>query len=442
MSMESVTLVNLVPPLRSDKTVPGGPLYIAAVLEENGCYVDFRDYQMSTYENPLDYHNIVKFLADSEDVIALGCFFNVLPFLLPTLQKVRDETPEKTMILGGPGPSSVAEKLMEAFPWIDIVVKGEGERTITELAQGVPYKDVKGIVFRSGENVVSTPPRERIHTLDEVPFPAYDKIDLTKYDQAGVITARGCPYRCTFCEVASLWGYHTEQRSVSNVMDEITLLHDRGMTDFHINDDTFVLNRKWVEQFCNQLQNDMDITWRCLGRINLMDRSLLSAMAQSGCNGIQYGVESGSEQILQKIGKQISISQIKEVVSMSVQYMEHVISTFMWGFPFETMGDFYETVYMMGVLNELGSLVKLLFLSPAPLSPLYREYKTQLQFDERFVPNVLWGIYEDKFSQEKKKEIFDLILRYPEVFSAFYYIDTPEVEKKYGILKQAGLLQR
>ena len=437
----NLTLVNLVPPLKGDTTVPGGPLYIAAVLEEEGWYVDFRDYQLTTYENPLDQKNIKDFLSDSEDILAIGCFFNVLPFLLPSLEEIKAETPEKIIILGGSGPSSVAERLMRKFPFIDVVVKGEGEKTVKEIAQGIPYSRIKGIVYRSNGRIIQTPERERIHNLDALPFPAYEKIDLSHYTQAGVVTARGCPYHCSFCEVASLWGYHTEQRSVSSVIKETKMLYDRGITSLHINDDTFVLNRKWVLDFCQSLKNEnIDITWRCLGRINLMDRDLLTTMANSGCVGIQYGIESGSEEVLKKVGKQITIPQVKEVIKMSVDAIEYVVSTFMWGFPFETMGDFFQTIYAMGVLADLGSLVKLLFLSPAPLSPLCKEYGNQLAFDEKFVPHLLWGVYEDKFSPEEKEQVFEMILQHPDVFSALYYVNSPDVEKKYEFLKNAGML--
>lgn len=439
--MKSVTLINFVPPLKGNTTVPLGPLYIRSVLEKEGISVDFRDYQLVMYENPLDQRNITNFLSDSEGILAVGCLFNALPFLLPVLKRIKTEMPEKEIILGGPGPSSVAKKLMERFPFIDAIVKGEGEGTMTDLAKGLPYNRVKGIVYCSNGNVVTTPERERIQNLDELPFPAYDRIDSSKYAQAGVITARGCPYRCTFCEVAPLWGYHTVQRSVSNVLAEVEALYEYGVTDFHINDDTFVLNRKWVLTFCDALEKEaIDVTWRCLGRINLMDEELISKMADAGCVGIQYGIESGSEHVLEMVEKKITIPLAKEIVRLSVDSIGYVMSTFMWGFPFETMGDFFQTVYVMGVLAELGSVVKLLFLSPAPLSPLYIEYSDQLRFDEKFVRNLLWGSYEDKLSQEEKDRVIEMIIKCPDVFCAFYYIGTPDVEKKYQFLKEAGML--
>ncbi len=440
--MKAVTLVNFVPRLEGETSVPLGPLYIAAVLEKVGCCVDFRDYQTASYINPLNLESMIDFFAECEDTIGISCLFNVIPFLLPALKKIKAEHPEKTIILGGPGPSSTAEKLVERFPFIDVVVKGEGELTAVDLAKGLPYKDVKGIVYNTG-TIVTTPEQERIRNLDELPFPAYEKVDFSQYDHTGVITARGCPYHCTFCEVAPLWGYHTEQRSVTNVVAEIKMLYKKyGVTTLHINDDTFVLNRKWVEDFCHTLKVEgIDITWRSLGRINLMDRNLLAKMADAGCIGIQYGIESGSEAVLKRVDKQITILKMREVIKLSCEYIGQVVTTFMWGFPFETMDDFYQTVYVMGEVADMGALVKLLFLSPAPLSPLYRKYCNQLRFDKKFVSNLLWGVFKDTLLPEEKGEIIKLILENPDVFPGFYYVYSPDVEKKYRILKEAGLLQ-
>ncbi len=438
--MNTVTLVNMVPPLKGDTTVPLGPLYIAAVLEETGCSVDFRDYQLTSYKNPLHKKSISDFLSPAEDVLAIGCFFNVLPFLLPPLQKLKDENPDKTIILGGPGPSSVAEPLMEAFPFVDVIVKGEGESTVAELAQGVPYRNIKGIVYQSDGKVVTNPERERIRHLDALPFPAYSAIDVSQYDHVGVITARGCPYRCTFCEVAPLWGHYTAERSVPNVIKEIKLLHNKGVTRIHLNDDTFVLNRQWVAQFCDALRTEnLDITWMCNGRINLMDEPLISKMAHSGCTAVQYGIESGSERVLKMMGKQINVAQIKKVVNLSVQHMD-TITTFMWGFPFETMDDFFQTVYTMGVLADMGAVLSLFLLAPLPLSQLYREYADQLRFSAEIV-SPLAGDMINQIPPEEKNNIIEMILTYPHIFSGFYHIYTPDIYKKHAFLKQAGLIR-
>lgn len=437
-----MTLVNFVPGFEGEATIPLGPLYIAAVLEQSGCEVDFRDYQLFSHTNLMNQETMMNFFSDSQEVLGISCLFNTLPFILLCLQKIKTQHPEKTIILGGPGPSSVAEKLMRRFPFIDMVVRGEGENTVRDLAKGLPYQNITGIVYRSGKKVVVNPPRRRIDRLDDLPFPAYHEVDFSKYNHAGIITARGCPYSCTFCEVAPLWGHHTERRSVSNVISEIKILHDHyGVNLLHINDDTFVLDREWVLIFCNSLKAEkMDVAWKCLGRIDLMDEDLISRMADANCVGIQYGIESGSERILKLIRKQITTEKAEKVIEMSVGCIDDVISTFMWGFPFETMEDFYETTYFMGVVAGMGSSIKLLFLSPSPLSSLCQKYAHRLAFSEELVSNLLWGVMKEEVPHEEKEQILKMITQDPDIFSGFFYIPTPDIEKKYNALKEGGLI--
>lgn len=442
--MRKITLVNFVPRTNHGKTTPLGPLYLTSVLEQAGCVVDFRDYQIESNQNSLSQKNILNFLSDSHKTLGISCFFNTIPFLLLCLQEIKAQYPEKTVVLGGSGPSSNAGRLMKKFPFIDVVVRGEAENTILDFVKNRCYKNIKGITFREGKNVCVNPPRERIKKLDNLPFPAYHRINLSDYDHVGIITSRGCPYECTFCEVAPLWGHYTTRRSVSNVINEIKILKNQySVKTLHINDDTFVLNKKWVMDFCKKLKaENLDISWRCLGRINLMDKELLSSMADAGCIGIQYGIESGSQRVLNRIKKKIDLNQVEKVVEMSVNHIDNVISTFMWGFPFETMEDFYETIYLMGQVAEMGSSIKLLFLSPASLTPLYKEYNEQLNFSEELVSNLVWGVLKEKISVDEREKILRIININPEIFPHFFYIHNTDVTKKYHLLKDAGFIYK
>ena len=170
-----------------------------------------------------------------------------------------------------------------------------------------------------------------------------------------------------------------------------------------------------------------------------MDSHLLESMAKAGCVAIQYGIESGSDHVLQMMRKQISVPQIKEVITLSVQYMD-TISTFMWGFPFETINDFFQTVYLMGEVTKMGSIISLYLLAPTPLSQLCRGYSGQLQLSEELISNLLWDIF-DGIPLKEKNQIFEIIKGYPHIFSGFYHIHTPDIDEKYKFLKEAGLLR-
>jgi radical SAM superfamily enzyme YgiQ (UPF0313 family) len=170
-----------------------------------------------------------------------------------------------------------------------------------------------------------------------------------------------------------------------------------------------------------------------------MDRALLKSMADAGCVAVQYGIESGSQRVLDTVGKQINVAQVKEIVTVSAEYMK-TITTFMWGFPFETLGDLFQTVYLMGEVAEMGGLLSLYLLAPTPLSAICREYYDQLQFSEELVSNLLWGVF-DEIPQKEKDQIFEMIRENPDIFSGFYHIHTPDFDKKYEFLKGANLIR-
>lgn len=152
--MPDITLASfLLNRQKKAKTLPLGPLYISSALRKNGYRVDFRDYQFYKAENPFDPDNIVSFLKDSSDIIAISTMCNFLPFIVLALKKIKQQLPHKVIILVGPGPTSVARQLLSAFPFIEIIVLGEGEETIVELmnqlASHKNLDDVAGIAFRS-----------------------------------------------------------------------------------------------------------------------------------------------------------------------------------------------------------------------------------------------------------------------------------------------------
>lgn len=441
--LNKITLINFSPKINDSATVPLGPLYLSSLLEDNNCYVDFRDFQFVSDEKSLTKANINKFLDSSEDTLAISCQFNTLPFILYYLSDLKKQYPNKRIILGGPGPSSVAEDIIRNFKFIDIIVKGEGEQTLYELIKGKPLNEITGIVYRDNDNIHVNPDRERIKNLNALAFPAYHKIDIKNYDIVGIITARGCPYHCSFCEVAPLWNNYNTNRSVDNVIEEIKLLNDKyKISKIHIHDDTFTLNKKWVKDFCeNLIKERFDITWNCLGRINLIDEELLAIMAASGCTGIQYGIESGSDKILKRIGKGITSKQILESIKISKKYIKTISSTFIWGYPFEEMADFYETIHFMGLLADLGVSIKYIQLSPSRLSPLFKEYKKYLSFSEELVSNLLFQVL-DLTSSEEKNILIQMIKKYPDIFPGFHYYDASNIHQKHTILKSSSMISR
>lgn len=359
-----------------------GQLYIISALREKGYGADFKDLQFLNFKEKKD---ILQFFENSPDVIGIGCVSRILPSLLLLIKELKKEYPEKTIILGGPGPTTIAEEILKISSGVDIIVKGEGEETIVELMdcleKNKDLKNVRGIGYRDGNKIRTNPPRPRIENLDEIPFPARDKLDIKKYDWFGIITSRGCPYKCTFCHIPLIWNGGAILRSVDNVIEEIKLIYEKyDHKKICIQDDTFPVNKKRVLEFCDKLKREkIDVRWLCSGRIDLMDDQIMKKMSESGCDTVFYGVESGSDKILRKVKKGFSAKQAEDVLKKSKKYFRNVNTSFIWGFPFETMEDFKKTIKLAEkLLLKLNVGLRLSILHPLMGTEIYNKYKDSL----------------------------------------------------------------
>lgn len=423
-----------------------GCLYLVSVLERAGIEVDFRDYQIFVSENPrpLDIDCFLSFLAGSAPIVAVSCMVSMLPFVILGTKRFKEHQPDRRVILGGPGPSGAADDIISSFPWIDVVGVGEGEETLVEIVKtmkaGGDLQSVKGIVYRNDSGCHRTQARPRISNPDEIPFPAYDRVTLSDYTCIPIITGRGCPFRCAFCDVGPLWGNRTGYRSIENVEEELGRLKSvHGIDTVHIADDTFNLKRKRAEAMCDVI-GALGLDWTCLARVDLLDEALIERMAGSGCHSLFLGIESGSDAVLEKIRKKFSIKKATKVVELTTKYMKKVVASYIWGFPFETMWDFKQTIFSVISMWYINARPGLKLLSPMPLSPLGIEYKDQLEYSEELcsvfasLGNVVPG--EMKRRAEIPEELKDLIKNYPDVFMGFYYI------KHEGIFEKAEYLKK
>lgn len=169
------------------------------------------------------------------------------------------------------------------------------------------------------------------------------------------------------------------------------MYHEFGKRTIRFEDDILVLDKQWQLEFCRELQKRelSDLQWHCNGRANLIDDDLLEAMAQSGCRGICYGIESGSDEVLRRIRKGFSRAVAGDAIRRTVKYMEAFVF-YMWAFPFETVADFRQTVGMLIELTEWGKPVTITFdpLVPLPQSSMYHEFGDRVEISGRDFPRV------------------------------------------------------
>jgi radical SAM superfamily enzyme YgiQ (UPF0313 family) len=376
--------VNLGHSIDRQAYLPLGLLYIAACLEREGHNVEFVDYQNFSGALSFDADSFVECLADPAPIVGISCMSNLLPFSIHVARKLKAAYPDRTIILGGVGPSPVAREIVQAFPFIDSVVEGEGELSILDIMGG-----------RRDRHIPSNVPQN----LDALPLPAYSLVDFDLYDAApSIITSRGCPYRCAFCtEPYNFGGHSVRFRDIESVLQEMELIHEQsGRSMFLFQDDILPLDLARFRRLATGLKNlSFDVQWKCFGRTDLTTDEIMEEMAECGCVQIRYGIESGSNRTLERIQKGFTVEQAYDVAVKSLDYFPSVHASFIWGYPFEEVPEFEKTLRWVTRFEEAGITVLLFDYSPLPGSPLYQEHRERFDFrsdlpaDCRLSPDIL-----------------------------------------------------
>jgi anaerobic magnesium-protoporphyrin IX monomethyl ester cyclase len=377
---------------------------------------------------------------------------NLLPFTMLAMRVLRQRYPDRKLVLGGVGAKAVEEKVLARAPWIDVICRGEAERTGPELLAALRGGDdlagVRGISFRDDGRVVHTPERPRITDLDSIPFPAFEKVDLSRYAGYGMMTSRGCPYPCTFCSVAPVWNLESHSRGPGNIVDEMEYLHRAAGVDlFLFQDEFFVSGKRQVMEFCGELERrGLKVQWKAFGRVNLVDEEMMRAMAGCGCLELRFGIESGCDRVLREIKKGFTAAQSLEIVPKAVEFFPRVDAFFVWGFPFETMEDFQQSLFQMVSFRMLGARILPSLLSLLPQTEIYREWsgRAKLEFCPHLLPEFVFTGHEVCRGgrlelPERYDEYFRLILDNPDLFPGFFHIDLAgNVLPKLELLQQFG----
>ena len=278
----------------------------------------------------LSYDDYVKKLSQLKaDVIGVTSTTSLLgeAFKIPGI--VNDKS--AIFMIGGPGVMGIPSTRLHECGY-SIVCYGEGERTIVELIQAIekdlPLEKVRGISFISKGKEMRTAPRQLIENLDEIPFPARHLLDMHTYTNAWkknmgvgfspIISSRGCQFSCRFCS-KSIFGNVIRFRSAQNIIEEMRQLYDEyGVEQVFFEDDLFTQNRKRVLDFCDAMARELPgKKWGAMARVDTVDYETLSRMKQAGCIELAFGVESGSQAILDLLKKRITVEQVKRTFKLA-----------------------------------------------------------------------------------------------------------------------------
>ncbi len=262
------------------------------------------------------------------------------------------------VIVGGPHPSMVGRDVLKCTDF-DVSVRGEGENAIVELlnameAQG-EFDSIRGIIYRKNGQIFENAPREYIKELDSLCFPHESAPEVLKdYDQyprtafGNIFTIRGCPYNCFFCGSKEIWSRKARFRSIENIIREIKGLQDMGLRLIHFDDDTFGINKNHISDLCNALIiHCPGLKWSCELPVKLVEEQTISLMKKAGCYSIQIGIESGNNEILRKMRKNITIEEALSASEIIDKQGIELKAFFIVGFPQETEDTLYDTVAAM-----------------------------------------------------------------------------------------------
>jgi anaerobic magnesium-protoporphyrin IX monomethyl ester cyclase len=380
-------------PDRSDpyiNLVPTGLCYLHACLSEAGF-----DSILANFSAWPDSRITQELLSFNPDILGISQWTHNRHVSLKLARICRDLLPNTMIVMGGGHATFCYEDILIEGSPVDIVVRGEGETTLLELAarmsSGMEWQSIAGLAFRHDGAIVVTPTRKTLDDLDRLPLPAryLDRstgLDLELQSEF-IVTTRGCPSTCFFCSSPDFWGRRVRFRSPVAIAEEIRYLRDKfGLIYFSIRDDTFTADRKRVLEFCSLLQKqEAKILWNCQSRVTAIDEELLIEMKRAGCECIQLGVESGSPHILRQLGKNITPAQIEHACALIRDIGINLSIYLICDVPGETDADIRQTI----------ELVRHVHPDDGYVSPLAYYPGTQLYKDALASGSITAGVFSD-----------------------------------------------
>ena len=388
-----VLLISPPYPIEEGWLVPLGLCYVAAAFEKAGAEVKILDYIVRKYSQERFLEEVAFFNPDIIGITSVTMNFGLAASIIKT---AKEGFPSAITIMGGPHVSFDYENTLKQYPEIDLIAIGEAEQTIAELLPVIrnceAWPGINGIAFRNGDKIVATRQRELIHDLDSLSVPARHLLQISKYLALGfpisIITSRGCPNRCIFCQGRRMVGSRVRSRDPQRVVDEIERLLAYGFERINFSDDFFTSNPKRVKQICQEIRNrNLSFSWTVFARADSVDTELLTIMRDSGCDTVFYGIESGNQQMLDRIHKRIKLDRIRKAVADCKTVGMTVFGSFIVGLPGETMDTLMDSHRFA---EELDIIYGYHFLAPLPgteIKECIDQYDLELLTED-------WSLYD------------------------------------------------
>lgn len=411
---------------------PFGLLYIAAMLEKNNYQVAIEE--LDTYgKQEFDFTHLMKKISeDKHNIIGITSLSSHLEVIKSLINQIKKDFPEVNIVAGGVHATALPEDLLDIGA--DIVVLGEAEtiflKIVEHLENNIALDNIPSLVFKKKESghYFRTPSRTGYEDVKSLPWPAYHLINTEHYFANNyairgywlrcgwVFTARGCPGMCTFCASAPTHGYRIRERDIQDVVSELEYLKQRFRIEaFWILDDTFVIKQDRIIEFCDELKKrKLNLTWACQGRVNFFTNKVAKALKESGCVQVDFGVESGSQKVLNRLKKGITVERTKNAFSIAHKNRLRALATIMIGCPEETWDDIRLTKELLDQIQP--DYLGIGFCTPYPGSELYKEARVNKWVD---FENLKWDteghnarpIMFINFNEKELYQIYNSLVR-------------------------------
>lgn len=367
------------------KQAPLGICYLAAVLKKNNIPVSIIDAEA---ENLIS-SDILKRLEKLKcDFVGITSSTVAFPKSLELANKIKYSNKDIFIAIGGPHVSASPQETLK-HDCFDVGVIGEGEYALLELVKALSnkknYENINGLVIKKNGKIIKTKSREPIENLDEIPYPARELLpdknlynpppmNYLKKPVLSIVTSRGCPNKCTFCDHA-VFGSRFRSHSAKRIVDEIkTLIKDFNAKEIYIVDDTFTVDKERVFKFCRLLKkNKINIPWAARPSVNTVTKKMLKAMKGAGCWYIEIGIETGSSRVLKDIKKETTLEKIEDTVKYANKIGIMVKGHFIIGHPTDTKESIEQTIKFAKKI-PLTDIVATIF-TPFPNTEAYSQSK-------------------------------------------------------------------
>lgn len=363
---------------------PLGLMTIGTIMELNGYEVKVIDFSL----NFITSKELIKEIKDYEPVyVGISSYTENIDEILSLCKYIKKKLPDVPILLGGVHPT-VDTEYCEKKKYVDFIVIGEGEATNLEVAEAIrtkekliQYKDIPGLVYFSKEENKFIHNERRQVTSDLDLLPIIKRQYLSKSLQAPMVTvlsSRGCPGSCIYCAASQLAGSKYRVRKIENVfLETILLLH---LTDFkkeiYYCDDTFTAVVRRVKRFLELIDlSSLHYKWRCESRVDVLNanRYLIKEMAERGCQRLQYGIESGNQEVLDKIYKHLDLSVVEDLIAYSISCGLRIATSFILGHYCDTKETMNDTLELMRRLKERhGKSIEIFYSYNTPFPGTYQ----------------------------------------------------------------------